>query len=298
MPSQNRLTMYRPLLVLALLAPAVVAAQATDSTATCANVFAGAETEIDSLILSAAPGYRLELDHGAGMQAFTMSVATALQLPQPLAVPGVVNTIYPSVPEWKPRTSKLPGGFMGEAMLRLGRDGKAKDVRLVQTTLEPTIDAALVAAVKSTADLGLPPEIVAAAKHAGGGALFVRLETRVGWVHASARGPDTNRVSVPVAALRVPLIDITAQPKRTKGSNPQYPDVALANGFDGRVMLLFVIGADGKVVPGTVNLFGQAEREFAQASIDATTRSEFAPAMAGKCPVPVLVMQPFTFKIR
>lgn len=282
----------RRLLLLALLSSArILAAQAPDS---CAGVFSTGETRLDSLFVSVETGIRMPKVPAPGLHAFAESVGSSLELPRPFALPGVVDFTFPERHEHgdsavEPR--RYREGLMGEVMVELDRTGALKRVMLTQTTLTPAIDAALVNAVRSAASLPLSDELRRALGKARGGALFVRLRT----VGGSISGSGESFAAVAVAALPVPVVTLTAQPVRKKGALPIYPEVAQANSIDGKVNLVFVIGRDGKVIPGTVNLFGTTQREFAKASIDALMRAQFAPAMVGSCPVAALASMPFTF---
>ena len=273
--------------------PRILGAQLPDS---CARVFTGGETRIDSLFVSVEPAFRMPKVPTPGLHTFAASVGSLLELPRPFELPGVVDLMFkePAPEGDSPVTSgRYREGLMGEVMVELDRKAGLKRVLLTQTTLTPAIDAALVKAARAAADVGISDELRGALRKAHGAMLFVRLRTVAGSISRN----EESFAAVAVAALPVPVVDVADMPRGRKQRAPSYPIVARDNGVDGKVNLVFVIGRDGRVVPGTVNILGDTKREFAKASIEALMRAEFTPAMVGACPVATLVVQPFTFTI-
>lgn len=289
---------HRPLALagaLATLATAPLAAQAPDSTAACANVFAGGTMVVDSLVLVATPGYKLEDVADPGMKNLAIGIATSLELPTPLALPPVVNLWH--------RNGAVMGvpvnpsqGFAAEALLEIDRDGAVTKVALSQTSLAAALDSALLNAVISGTALGLPPQLTAAARRAGGGVVFVSLQSIPGQPPASRFANQPHIGWVPVAGLRAPTVALTSEPSG-HFRVPEYPEALQREGIEGRTVAVFVIGTDGTMIPGTLSVTGTS-REFLLTSGDAVSKAHFTPAMVGKCPVAALVVQPFSFRIR
>ena len=83
-----------------------------------------------------------------------------------------------------------------------------------------------------------------------------------------------------------------------EGSKPvRFPRELLSAGMEGRVTIQFVVGRDGRIVPGTIRLLGTTDRGFAAGVYRATEGLRFVPGEIARCPVPVLAVQSFEFRI-
>jgi outer membrane biosynthesis protein TonB len=74
-----------------------------------------------------------------------------------------------------------------------------------------------------------------------------------------------------------------------------YPDIALRNHIKDSTLMPFVIGADGRVTPGTVVVVRSIYRDFARAILEAMPDMRFHAATIGGCPVASLNWLPFAF---
>ena len=83
------------------------------------------------------------------------------------------------------------------------------------------------------------------------------------------------------------------------GSNPapQYPESERSSGATGRVVVQFVVGANGRVEPGSIKVLESTSSAFAAAVREVLPRHRFSPAKIGGRAVRQIVQQPFVFKL-
>jgi hypothetical protein len=71
-----------------------------------------------------------------------------------------------------------------------------------------------------------------------------------------------------------------------------------AHRVEERVELQYIVGADGRVVPGSVRLVNEPYQEVVDAAHAVILRGEFEPARIGECAAPQLVQQVISFRVR
>jgi protein TonB len=83
------------------------------------------------------------------------------------------------------------------------------------------------------------------------------------------------------------------------GSNPQpeYPQSMRESGMTGRVVVQFVVGANGRVEPGSIKVLESTNSAFAAAVREVLPRHRFSPAKIGGTAVRQIVQQPFVFRL-
>ena len=83
------------------------------------------------------------------------------------------------------------------------------------------------------------------------------------------------------------------------GSNPapQYPESERSSGATGRVVVQFVVGANGRVEPGSIKVLESTSSAFAAAVREVLPRHRFSPAKIGGRAVRQIVQQPFVFRL-
>lgn len=306
---------------LALLLPALVAAQAPAPAPSCPaqfdvlpNTYVG-----DTLTLAIDPGYGIKpVDSTLALTALSV-VNDNLVLPKPLALPPVITASYQAAPGDGGPAFVGTQGFMGEAFVELERNGKVKRVGLTQTTLVPELDAALVAAVKKAVDDGAFMAYQDAA-HDHGGYVFVEMRTiplpefkekAVDYKRpdpdAALPIPGSNEpkikkrgtiVTLPIRILHVPMVRLTSPLEITKrGPAPTFPLNELEGRQDGFVNVEFVVGTDGAVVAGTLRLANAMTAGYAKAVVNSLDRYRFKPATASNCPVAARETYTFTFDV-
>jgi protein TonB len=100
---------------------------------------------------------------------------------------------------------------------------------------------------------------------------------------SSGRAYDENQVDRAVQVTRQPA--------------PHYPDALKSVGVEGMVSMHFIVGADGKVEPGSIEVVSSPNKLFSDAVRASLLNSRYRPAEAGGHPVRQLVEQSFTFKL-
>ena len=86
----------------------------------------------------------------------------------------------------------------------------------------------------------------------------------------------------PTASADTTLYDSTGvdtQARRVSGPVPQYPDELRQRGVDGRVVVEFVVGTNGRVEAGSVQVVQLSNIAFVSVSLEAVRASVFCPAL-------------------
>jgi hypothetical protein len=178
--------------------------------------------------------------------------------------------------------------------LRLRPDGAGTTLAaaLVTRSLADDLDAALLAAVQATdtaagTALGWPSALGAEA--------VVQLGLRTAVVGDDRRRPALRR---PVLALASPLFahsaSVTPLPRNL---GPIYPADLRSAGVPGRARVEFVVTETGEVDPTTTRVLETTQPELAPAVLGFLCRARYRAGVGGGCPVKVLVVQPFEFRI-
>jgi protein TonB len=81
----------------------------------------------------------------------------------------------------------------------------------------------------------------------------------------------------------------------TRGAAPRYPDALKSVGVQGTVTVRFVVSADGRVEPGSIEVLSTPHKLFAAAVRTALLDTRYRPAEAGGRSVRQLVQQTFSF---
>ena len=83
----------------------------------------------------------------------------------------------------------------------------------------------------------------------------------------------------------------------TRNVAPRYPESLRSVGVQGVVVLRFIVSADGKVEPGSIEVMSTPHKLFADAVRTALLNTRYRPAEAAGAKVRQLVEQNFTFKL-
>lgn len=83
----------------------------------------------------------------------------------------------------------------------------------------------------------------------------------------------------------------------TRGPQPRYPDALKSVGVEGAVVMRFIVSAEGRVEPGSIEAISTPHKLFADAVRAALLNTRYRPAEAGGRAVRQLVEQSFTFKL-
>lgn len=98
--------------------------------------------------------------------------------------------------------------------------------------------------------------------------------------------------------------ELTTKPKvasMTKTAllvSKSYPDKLKSAGVDGTVQVQFVVGPDGKVEPGSVEVIAASVPAFGDAAKEVAAKLEFQPGKVNDAPVRARVMLPIVYKAR
>lgn len=119
------------------------------------------------------------------------------------------------------------------------------------------------------------------------------LELANALLHAAA----LSRLAPPDGARdAVPAVDAPIEPIALP--SPSYPGVLEAEGMQGEVWAEFVVGADGRVVPESIEALLSDHDLFTESVRRALLRATFRPAMRQGAPVRMPARQRFVFSIR
>ena len=80
-------------------------------------------------------------------------------------------------------------------------------------------------------------------------------------------------------------------------ATPRYPDALKSVGVEGAVAIRFIVGTDGHVEPGSIEVISSPNKLFSDAVRAALLTSRYRPAEAGSRVVRQLVEQSFSFKL-
>jgi periplasmic protein TonB len=83
----------------------------------------------------------------------------------------------------------------------------------------------------------------------------------------------------------------------TRKAEPRYPEALKSVGVEGVVQMHFIVGADGRVEPGSIEVISTPHKLFADAVRTALLNTRYRPAEAGGHSVRQLVEQSFTFRL-
>jgi protein TonB len=87
-----------------------------------------------------------------------------------------------------------------------------------------------------------------------------------------------------------------APPRLAPGFRPPpYPRTMLRAGLGGRVVMQFIINADGKVREGSLRLLTSPHQDFTAAVQQMLARTKYVPAVKGGVPVAARVAQGVSF---
>ena len=111
---------------------------------------------------------------------------------------------------------------------------------------------------------------------------------------ANSKGTGTGGLSTqPYFEFQV---DQAAEPS-SGNAQPEYPSSMRETGITGRVMVQFVVGANGRVEPGSIKILESTNSAFAAAVREVLPRHRFSPAKIGGTAVRQIVQQPFVFRL-
>ncbi len=84
----------------------------------------------------------------------------------------------------------------------------------------------------------------------------------------------------------------------TRKAEPRYPDALKSVGVQGTVVMRWIVGTDGRVESGSIQVVSSPNKLFSDAVRTALLNTRFRPAEAGGQKVRQLVEQPFIFRLQ
>ena len=239
----------------------------------------------ETLVLGLAP-YRP--DASSQLRADYMSVAQAIRdnfdRPTQLRLPFAARVVGRKSKE--PRSSFAPYGLHGLIRLQLDTMGKLTSAPIVVSSLSPDVIDGIVAAIER-ADSNYAFPLPSKDLRRENGDIVLRFVDTV----------RTKESSVALVRLIIPAVVAESDPAVLDYQRPRYPSSLIRSGVDGRVLLEFIIGADGALDPGSLQLLEAPHSQLATVSVEALKTARFRPAKIGDCRVPALVRLPVDFKI-
>ena len=216
-------------------------------------------------------------------RALTAAFGAVIQ-PNFVPPPTIGMLAYPgTVPAPRIKSIPMTQSLLGVLHLRVPRNGVPRELSWEVITYDPSTEAEIVRLLtdaSATTDL----QAIGAAVDSG----EVRLH--LVWL------PDSSNI-VSLLRMRVTEILIEEPVKYLDGPLPSYPVTLRAQGIEGRVVMRYVVGENGKPVAGTIRVIAASRQEFINAAIDAVSKSRFQPARTAGCSVPTLLEHVVRFTI-
>lgn len=113
---------------------------------------------------------------------------------------------------------------------------------------------------------------------------------------APSAGEPSTGVPSTGTALGAGDVDVAAALRPTSPL-PRYPDLLRVQRLEGRAVARFIVGADGRVELGSVQILEASHPAFAESVRAVVARLRFSPARVGRRPVRQLVEVPFGFRV-
>jgi TonB family protein len=278
----------RSLTVLALtltLTLAVPAKAVPQDVAACAFDTA-AHTRLDTLILGLTPARReLSREMRADYLRAAEAIREQFDRPAVLRLPFAVRVVDPK--SRQPRSSFAPFGLHGFVRFQLDTTGRLKSDAVMVSSASPDIVESVVAAIQQAdSAYAFPPTSKSVRRE--NGEIMLRFVDTV----------RTKEPSVALLRLIIPAVVSDARPSVLSFPRLEYPPNLQRERVTGRVLLEFIVGTDGLMEPGSLQLLESPRSEFMDQALEGLKSARFRPAKIGSCAVPSLVRLPVDFKMR
>jgi hypothetical protein len=182
----------------------------------------------------------------------------------------------------------------------LSRDGRLLNSRAVGGATTPDFDRAVLAALAALDTSGLLPKPSASAKWFTGDVaeLVVSVTPRPASRAPGKTYPTDTMPSAPLFKFRTPIERLDGSVHRASGPFPKYPLDMQKRGIEAKVMLQFVVDADGRTDMSTLQVLAPVPPiDFVKSAVTSLGETHFKPMIIRGCPVRSLVQQPFLFGI-
>lgn len=172
-------------------------------------------------------------------------------------------------------------------VLNLTPAGRLADRKVSVNTASPELNANLLRAILRADSLGAFTPLSDSLRRAGG-----RVRLRI-------VDHDSGHVrSVPLFRMTFAAIRADSGVRVLAGPQITFPRNALRVGVADSIVIGYVVGEDGRYMPGTVHVIRARFLDFIEAVERGLARARFRPALIEGCAVPSAVRQSFSFAIR
>lgn len=273
--------------------PAMVVAQATPG---ACSFDTAARTRLDTLILGLAPARDASGDKRADYLAAAEAIREQFTRPGALRLPFAARVVERKSKE--PRSSFAPFGLHGFVRFQLDSMGKLTNDPIVVSSSSPDIVESVMTAIQlADSAYAFPPPSKSVRQENG---------------QITLRFVDTVRTKEPSVALMrlvIPTVIVEDPPTVVAFKPPNYPEQfirsrATSSIPDGvvrtmsdRVLLEFIIGADGLIETGSLQILEASHRDLATPAVQSLSTAHFRAAKIGGCFVPALVRFPVDFRV-
>jgi TonB family protein len=244
-------------------------------------------TDSLSVYLSLSPAEPVDSLVQQSYEVVGLAIFSAFTQPQRITAPSWPGTYFRVGPNAVGTPLHSWFGLGGYVTVELDRSGRFKQDRTHIASGSPEITSALRLAVTG-AEAG--PRLPAFERQAYPRDGVFRFELEESLV------PIPHAIALARAGLLALRIDRWPQVERV--SYPKYPLEAQQKRVEGRATFQFVIDASGVPIQDSFTLLEADYREFAEAAFSALQKTTYRPAFIGDCPVPSLVVQSVTFKVK
>jgi hypothetical protein len=233
-------------------------------------------------------------------EQLAMGIRQFMVLPRPLALDTYDNNVAANSGD-----EHAPDHFGALALnatyrTMLSRDGRLLYSRAVGGATTPDFDRAVLAAMAALDTSGLLPKPPGGVKwFTGSVAELVVLVVPRELARAPGKiYPSDTMLSVPLLKFRTPIERLDRNVRRVGGPSPRYPRDMQANAIEAKVMLQFVVDADGRTDMSTLQVLAPVPPlDFVKSVVASITHTHFDPLVIRGCAVRSLVQQPFVFGI-
>jgi TonB family protein len=219
--------------------------------------------------------------------AAAQTILEHYRAPERIWVPLWARLVSDTNPPGRETTDDARHGFDGEVRFRLDSTGRLATDSIAVETLNDDLALSVAAAIRradSAAAFGPPSKKLL--KDRG----IIRL-------HFVNPRRTTGRAATLLRVI-VPTVRLDKRPSMQSRPRMRYPEDLRASRISGRVLLQFVIDADGRPVQSTLSVVRGEYRSFIMTAVDAVPEMRFTPGRVADCDLPVLVRVPFEFNIR
>jgi TonB family protein len=247
-----------------------------------------ARTRMDTVLIRLAAGSRIgntpEL-HDEYLNAATV-ISMYYQPPAQIVVPLWARTFGGRKSKSDVQTTDPGFGFDGDVRFQLDSAGRLVGDSVHIETLHPAFAESVVAAVlRADSVHGFAPPTRLLRRHYS----MIRLHF--------AREAEDGRPGAMLLRVIVPAVRVDKAPAMQSIRRLNYPDDLRQAHMSGRIVLQFVVTAEGEPDLGTLSVVQGEFRGFALEALNAVSTARFTPAMIGSCRLSTLVRMPFDFKL-